>query len=148
MMALLRTTSMTLAALALVSCTQAKAGEVDPSSLYVVSTEGSTKTLKPGEKGQYVLSITTKGSAYVSDEAPLKVELSGKNLSVEKSRLTLKDSVAQPTEGKHKSPRFEVPVTAGAAGQGAVEGKLTFFVCTEKICARQQRDVSVPVEVK
>ena len=57
-------------------------------------------------------------------------------------------SVARAVEGKHKSPRFEVPVTAGAAGSGKVEGKLTFFVCTEKICSRQQRDVSVPVEVK
>jgi hypothetical protein len=139
---------MTVAALALVACTQAQAGEVDPASLYVVTTEGSTKSLKPGEKGTYVLSIATKGDAYVSDEAPLKLELSGKNVTVEKNKLTLKDSVAKATEGKHKTPRFEVPVTAVAAGQGAVEGKLTFFVCTEKICSRQQRDVSVPVEVK
>ncbi|MGA9523385.1 MAG: hypothetical protein WBV82_18095 [Myxococcaceae bacterium] len=149
MKALLRTTSMTLAALALVACTRAQAGEVDPASLYVVSTEQSTKTLKPGEQGRYVVSISTKGNAYVSDEAPLKLELSGKNLTVEKSKLTLKDSVAKADEEKkHRNPRFEVPVIAGAAGQGAVEGKLTFFVCTEKICSRQQRDVSVPVEVK
>ncbi len=45
-------------------------------------------------------------------------------------------------------PRFEVPFTAAAAGKGAVDAKLTFFICTEKLCARQQKTFSIPVEVQ
>ena len=34
-----------------------------------------------------------------------------------------------------------------AAGKGTVEAKLTFFICTEQLCARQKKTISVPVEV-
>jgi hypothetical protein len=29
-----------------------------------------------------------------------------------------------------------------------LDAKLTFFICTEKICARQQKTFSIPVEVQ
>lgn len=120
----------------------------DPASLYEVSTRGSTDRLKAGEKGTFVLQINTRGAAYVSDEAPLKLEVAGKNVRVEKAKLTLADSVAKKAaDEKHAQPRFEVPVVGEAKGQGSVDGKLTFFICTENLCARQQKTVSVPVEV-
>jgi hypothetical protein len=66
-----------------------------------------------------------------------------------KEQLGREDSVAKKTEGQaYADPRFEVPFTAAAAGKGTVDAKLTFFICTEKICARQQKNVSIPVEVQ
>lgn len=123
------------------------AEEIDVTRLYTVSTDGSTTSLKPGEKGKFVLSITTLEGAYVSDEAPLKVELEGTNATVASSKLTLKDSVAtnDRKDKKTADPRFEVPFDA-SADKGSVDAKATFFICTKNICARQQKALSVPFE--
>jgi hypothetical protein len=131
-----------------IACTQASADEVDPSSLYEVSTEGTSTQVKAGDKGVFVLSIKSKAGAHVSDEAPLKLQVKGTQLTPAKEQLALVDSVAKKAEGQQwVDPRFEVPFTAAAAGKGTVDAKLTFFICTEKICARQQKTLSLPVEV-
>lgn len=125
------------------------AADPDPASLYTLSTSVTPSTLKPGEKGTFVLAIQSKSGAHVSQEAPLKLELKGKNVGVEKSKLVMADSVVKPAAGQqYADPKFEVPVLAEAAGQGSVDAKLTFFICTDTICARQQKTLSVPVEVK
>jgi hypothetical protein len=144
-----RMTSVVAAVVAL-ACSQALAEEqVDPSSLYEVSTEGTSARVKAGEKGTFVLSIKSKAGAHVSDEAPLKLELKGTQLSPAKEKLTLADSVGKKAEGQqYADPRFEVPFQATAAGKGTVDAKLTFFICTEKLCARQQKTLSIPVEVQ
>jgi hypothetical protein len=135
-------------ALALTACSAAMAKDVDPATLYEVTTRGSTEKLKPGEAGSFVLQITPKQGAHVSDEAPLRLELKGQNVKLEKTKLTLADSVAKKAEGqKYQNPRFEVPVRAEGAGKGSVEGKLTFFICTETLCARQQKTLNVPIDV-
>ncbi|WP_224361994.1 hypothetical protein [Hyalangium versicolor] len=129
--------------------TQARADEVDPTSLYEVSTEGTSTKVKAGEKGVFVLSIKSKQGAHVSDEAPLKLQLKGTQLAPAKEQLGREDSVAKKAEGQSfVDPRFEVPFTAAAAGKGTVDAKLTFFICTEKLCARQQKTFSIPVEVQ
>jgi hypothetical protein len=132
-----------------ITCTQASADEVDPSTLYEVSTEGTSTKVKAGDKGVFVLSIKSKPGAHVSDEAPLKLQVKGSQLTPAKEQLVLADSVAKKAEGQQwVDPRFEVPFTAAAAGKGTVDAKLTFFICTEKICARQQKAFSIPVEVQ
>jgi hypothetical protein len=130
--------------------TQARAAdEVDPSSLYEVSTEGTSTRVKAGEKGVFVLSIKSKQGSHVSDEAPLKLQVKGTQLTPAKEQLGREDSVAKKAEGQaFADPRFEVPFTAAAAGKGSVDAKLIFFICTEKLCARQQKTFSVPVEVQ
>jgi hypothetical protein len=130
--------------------TQARAAdETDPSTLYEVSTEGTSAKVKAGEKGVFVLSIKSKAGAHVSDEAPLKLQVKGTQLTPAKEQLGREDSVAKKAEGQaFVDPRFEVPFTAAVAGKGSVDAKLTFFICTEKICARQQKTVSIPVEVQ
>jgi hypothetical protein len=140
-----------LAALwAAIVCTQALAtDEVDPSTLYELSTEGTSTKLKAGEKGVFVLSIKSKEGAHVSEEAPLKLQVKGTQLTPAKEQLGREDSVVKKAEGQaHVDPRFEVPFTAAAAGKGAVDAKLTFFICTAKICARQQKTFNIPVEVQ
>lgn len=130
--------------------TQARAAdEVDPTTLYEVSTEGTSTHVKAGEKGVFVLSIKSKQGSHVSDEAPLKLQVKGTQVTPAKEQLGREDSVAKKAEGQaFVDPRFEVPFTAAAAGKGSVDAKLTFFICTEKLCARQQKTFSIPVEVQ
>lgn len=124
--------------------------ETDVKSLYDVSTEGSSTTVKAGEKGTVVIAIATKDGAHVSDEAPLKIELASKESKLDKTKLTLADSVAKKVEGGKTppDPRFEIAFTAAAKGKATVEAKMTFFICTDKICARQTKTLNFPVEVQ
>jgi hypothetical protein len=114
----------------------------DPASLYDVSTTGSTAQVKMGQTGKWVLAIQPKAGAHVSDDAPLKIELSGKHVKVEKDKLARKDAVAAGP-----SPRFEVPFSPESPGQGSIDAKVTFFICTDKICSRQQKAITLPVDV-
>ncbi|GMU61294.1 MAG: hypothetical protein AMXMBFR34_30570 [Myxococcaceae bacterium] len=124
--------------------------EVDVKTLYDVSTEGTSTQVKAGEKGTVKIAITTKEGAHVSDEAPLKIELSSKEAKLDKQKLAYTDSLAKKGEGgkAHPDPRFEVGFTAAAKGKATVEAKLTFFICTDKICARQTKALALPVEVQ
>ncbi|HZX41680.1 MAG TPA: hypothetical protein VFE93_07560 [Myxococcaceae bacterium] len=126
----------------------ALAAEVDPTTLYKVSTEGTTAKVAPGKKGTLVLEIQSLKGAHVSDEAPLRIQLSGTGgVTPEKTQLVYGDSVRKPSPGvKYPDPRFEVPLAA--QGPGSVEAKMTFFVCTEQLCLRQQKTLSVPVAVE
>ena len=135
------------AALTLVLAPAAFAEAPDIASLYDVTTEGTSQKLKVGEKGKVVIAIKTKGGSHVSEEAPLRIELASKEAKVEKAKLTLADNVVKKAEGQaHVDPKFEVPFTLAAAGKGNVEAKMTFFICTEKLCARQQKTLMLPVE--
>jgi hypothetical protein len=124
--------------------------EPDPKTLYDLSTEGSTQKVKAGEKGMAVLSIRAKPGAHVSDETPLKLEASGDHVKVTKNLLTYADSVTRASAGTrhYPDPKFEIPFSATTPGKGKVDLKLTFFICTEKLCMRQQRSVQVPVLVE
>jgi hypothetical protein len=135
--------------LAAIVVTSAHAADVDPGSLYAVSTDGTTARLHPGQKGLFVLEIRSLKGAHVSDEAPLKLTLTGTGPVVpERTALSYGDSTRKKSEAaKYPDPRFEVPLAAAAAGTGSVEAKLTFFVCTADLCLRQQKTYSVPVTV-
>jgi hypothetical protein len=122
--------------------------EANPSSLYEISTEGTSTKVKAGEKGLFVLSIKSKAGAHVSDEAPLKLQLKGTQVAPSKEQLAYSDSVSKKKQGEaYADPRFEVPFTLDG-GKGTLDAKLTFFICTEKICARQQKTLSIPVEAQ
>lgn len=128
----------------------ATAAEPDVASLYEVKTEGSSTEVKGGEKGKVVISIVAKNGAHVSDEAPLRIELSSKDAKLEKEKLTLADSLVKKAAGssEYPDPRFEVAFTAPASGKANVDAKMTFFICTDKVCARQTKTLSFPVAVR
>ncbi len=143
-----RITSLAAAMVAFASAQVQAEGQVDPTTLYEVSTEGTSTKVKAGEEGVFVLSIKSKSGAHVSDEAPLKLELKGTQVSPAKEKLALADSVTKKAAGQQfVDPRFEVPFKAPAAGKGTLDAKLTFFICSEKLCSRQQKTFSIPVEV-
>ncbi len=110
-------------------------------TFYDVTTAGSTTRLKAGESGKLIIAITPKNGAHISDEAPLKIELSSRESTFAKNKLSLADAVQK------SEPRFEIPFTPTAQGPTSVEAKMTFFVCAEKQCTRQTRTLSFPVEV-
>ena len=141
-------TSRLLPVLLLAMAATAWAKDPDPTSLYVLKTDGSSTALKAGQSGTFVLSIQTVPGAHISEDAPMKLTLTGSG-GVEPSKAVLgrADAKAVPKPDGAADTRFEVPLTAAAKGQGAVEAKLTFFVCTETLCARQQKTLSVPVTV-
>ena len=140
--------SIPLAAVLLASL--ALGAEVDPTTLYRITTEGTTAKVAPGQKGTLVLEIQSLKGAHVSDEAPLRIQLSGTGtVAPEKTQLLYGDSVRKPSASlKYPDPRFEVPLVAQDKGPGTVEAKMTFFVCTEQLCLRQQKTLSVPVTVE
>ena len=123
--------------------------EADIASLYEVTTDGTSTKLKAGETGKLVISIKAKNGAHVSDEAPLKIELSSRQSTLTKDKLTLADSLNPKKQGEtnYPNPRFEVPFTPTAHGPATLEAKMTFFICTEKLCSRQVKNLTLPVEV-
>jgi len=126
----------------------AAADEPETAGLYEIKTDGSSQQVKEGGKGMLVLAIHPRGGAHISDEAPLKVELSGDKVRPDKEKLSRMDAVGKPQGGQpFPEPRFEVPFTAQTAGTGTLNAKVTFFVCSEKVCARQQKTVSLTVAV-
>ncbi len=127
----------------------ASAGEgPDPASLYEVKTEVASPRVTAGEKARLLISIVAKQGAHVSDEAPLRLDLSGTNATPEKTRLTLVDSLEKPTAGqKYPNPRFEAVYTTASPGEGTLDANLTFFICTDTLCARQVKKLSVPLTV-
>src|SRR5688572_8368310 len=111
------TASFTFAAFA----TEAPRPLVEPASLYEVKTECTTAKVAPGEKAKLVISIVAKNGAHVSDEAPLKIELSGTNATPEKKRLTLADSLEKKAQGqKYPKPVFEATYTTAATGKATL----------------------------
>jgi len=122
--------------------------QVDPRTLYEITTPGGAQKVKAGSKGSVMVAIKTKNGSHVSSEAPFKLEVSGKGVKPEKDRLSLADAVdKRPVDNGVADPRFEIAFLAPSPGHGEVDAKLTFFICTEKICARQQKTVSIPVDV-
>jgi hypothetical protein len=116
----------------------------DVAALYSVDTQGTSPVVQSGRKGVLVLAIHTQKGAHVSNEAPLKIELSGPGVALEKTVLSYSDASSKaPTQ-----LRFEVPFAAQSPGQTALSVKMVFFICTEKLCVRQQKALEVPVKVE
>jgi hypothetical protein len=124
----------------------ATSNEVDPQTLYTLSTEGSTTNVSAGQMGKFVVSILPKPQAHVSQDTPLKLEFVGtKNAKPAKQKLAKADAYFTKVPGKsYAEPKFVVPFTV-EADEAALEGKLTFFICTEKVCSRQTKTVSLTV---
>lgn len=127
----------------------AQSGEqVDPKTLYELTTQGSSQKVKAGGRGTLVVAIKNKSGSHISTEAPFKIEVSGRGLQPAKGQLRLADAVEKrAVPDGVADPRFEVAFAASAPGRGEVDANLTFFICTEKICARQQKAISLLVDV-
>ncbi len=120
----------------------------DPSSLYELSASVAAPKVAAGEPATLVISIKAKPGNHISDEAPLRVDLSGVNATPSKATLKLADSVAKREAGKPITEvRFEVPYATAQPGPAKAEAKAVVFVCTETLCLRDAKELSVPFEV-
>lgn len=128
--------------LALAPLSAGAADDREP-ALVAVRTEGSTVRLKAGESGTLRLQLAPTAGAHVNREAPVKVQLSSRQASFEREKLTLADA---RLEGDGAA--FEARFTPTAQGPITLEASLSFYACTASTCARQTRAVSVAVEVR
>jgi hypothetical protein len=136
-----------LAAVALGAAAPARAaGGADAASTYRVVTDGSTVVLKRGEKGKVVVAVVPlEKGVHVNREFPLKYKLSASaGLALAKAELVRADAVDPGAE----NPRFEVPVSATAAGAQQVTIQMRFAICSETWCVPQQKTVTVAVDVR
>jgi len=124
------------------------AARADPSAeaatSYRLDTAGSTTAVAPGGQGKLVIAIVTAEKIHVHPQAPLKITLEAKGLELARTSLGHKDAVDPAAEG----PRFEVPFTARAAGAQEAKAKLDFFVCSDRWCVKQTRELAFTVQVR
>ena len=111
---------------------------------YRIETQGTTAEVKAGGKGTLVVAIVPVAEVHVHPQAPLKITLEARGLTLEKTSLGHKDAV----DPKAEAPRFEIPFAAAAAGKQEAKAKLDFFICSDQWCVKQTRDVTVAVNVK
>jgi hypothetical protein len=112
---------------------------------YAIDTAGSTRHLKVGQKGKLVVAIHAKAPWHVDPRAPLSLRLeTPPGLVPEKASAGRKDAV----DPRAEVPRFELAVTAAAAGAQEARAHLKFFLCRDTICAQQTRTVAFPVAVR
>ena len=121
------------------SCARA-GGRTD--HLFSVETQGPGK-VAAGQKGTAEIQIKVKPDGHISEEAPLKAQVAGKNLHPGKDKLAKSDAVY-----KDGGATLSVPFTATQKGEGALQADVTFYMCSKDICEKQERKVSIPVTVQ
>lgn len=124
----------------------AAAAEPNPGAdAYTIDTAGSARKLAKGQQGKLVLAIHPKAPWHVDPRAPLSIRLeTPPGLVAEKAAAGRKDAV----DPKAEVPRFELAVTAAAAGAQEATAHVKFFLCRDTICAQQTATVAFPVAVK
>ena len=99
--------------------------------------------VKKGAQGVAKVEVVPRSDAHVDPAAPISLTVSADpGVTLAKAKLGRPDA----KETKAKGVEFDVPFTAQSSG--AVKGSLSFFICTDKLCERQKRDVAVAVEVE
>lgn len=102
----------------------------------------ATPTLENGQTGELVVNIKPRSGAEIHKEAPISLVLDTRGVKTAKARLGRGELSMQGEDGS-----FTVPFTAVEKGAATIDANLTFFVCTDKLCARQQRKMRLPVSV-
>jgi len=117
----------------------------DAAKAYKIETSQAPLKVKKGEKGQAKVTVVPRSDAHVSPEAPLSVTLSaGPALELPKQKLGRPDAKATEAKGVE----FDLPFVGKQAGKDELKAQVTFFICTEKICERQKREVALAVVVE
>ncbi len=116
----------------------------DVSGTYRVETSKTLK-VKKGQTGHAKVEVVPRADAHVSPDAPISLALTaGPSLKLAKEKMGRPEA----KETKAKGVEFDIPFTAAAAGTDALKGTLSFFICTEKLCEKQKREITVNVEVQ
>jgi len=117
----------------------------DAAKAYKIETSQAPLKVKKGEKGQAKVTVVPRSDAHVSPEAPLSVTISaGPALELPKQKLGRTDAKATEAKGVE----FDLPFVGKQAGKDELKAQVTFFICTEKLCERQKREVALAVVVE
>lgn len=117
----------------------------DAAKAYTIETSQSPLKVKKGDAGQAKVTIVPRSDAHVSPEAPLSMTVSsGPALELPKQKLGRPDAKATDAKGVE----FDVPFVGKQAGKDELKAQVTFFICTEKLCERQKREVALAVVVE
>src|SRR3954469_18016360 len=116
----------------------------DVSGTYKIETSPVVK-VKKGATGKAHVAVVPRSDAHVSPDAPISLTVhSGPAVKLEKEKRGRADA----RETAAKGVEFDVPFTAASAGSDEVKGTLSFFICTEKLCEKQKKEVSLAVLVE
>jgi len=115
-------------------------------STYKVVTDGSSRTLRVGEKGKVVVVVEPlEKGIHVNRDFPLKYKVEPTaGLKVEKSEWKRGDAVDPGAE----NPRFEIPVVGATKGAQQVAVLMRFAICSDSWCVPQTKTVTVAIDVK
>jgi hypothetical protein len=117
----------------------------DAAKAYKIETSQAPLKVKKGETGQARVTVVPRSDAHVSPDAPVSVTVSaGPALELPKQKLGRPDAKATQAKGVE----FEVPFVGKQAGNDQLKAQVTFFICTEKLCERQKREVALAVVVE
>ncbi|HWE25853.1 MAG TPA: hypothetical protein VG496_18075 [Myxococcales bacterium] len=117
----------------------------DAAKAYRIETSQAPLKVKRGEKGEAKVTVVPRSDAHVSPDAPVSVTVSaGPALDLPKQKLGRPE--AKPTEAK--GVEFDVPFVGKQSGKDELRAQVSFFICTEKVCERQKRDVALAVVVE
>jgi hypothetical protein len=131
-------------ALAVPAFAQADA-HADAAKAYTIETSQGPLKVKKGETGQAKVTVVPRSDAHVSPEAPVSVTVSaGPGLELPKQKLGRPDAKATDAKGVE----FQVPFVGKQQGKELLQAQVTFFICTEKLCERQKREVALAVVVE
>ncbi|MFH1809013.1 MAG: hypothetical protein ABIJ09_09730 [Pseudomonadota bacterium] len=112
---------------------------------YNIETSASTKQIKVGERGNFVLAIVPGKDRKVHKQAPLSVTLRAPaGIVLDKAKLGRSDVTVD--DGKRME--MSVGFAAKSVGEQAIEANATFFICTDKWCQRMTEQVAVTVNVQ
>ena len=118
------------------------AAPVDVSNSYRIDAPAVVK-VKKGAAAQAVISVVPRADAHVSPDAPISLTMTaGPSVTLTKAKLGRPEA----KETQAKGVEFAVPFTATSSGE--LKGALSFFICTEKLCERQKREIAVRVDAE
>ncbi len=136
------------AVVALLGCSGKPAEAADQPKLNYKLTRPEKVTVKAGQPAKVSIVIAPQPGAHIDPRAPLaftvKSATAAGTFKIEKETLGHEDG----KERDDKSIEFGVPVTGQKAGNDSVLVHADFYLCTPKICERQQEDLTVAVVVE
>jgi hypothetical protein len=116
---------------------------LDAASAYKIETQ-ATKA-RHGTAAKAHVEVVPVQGAHVSPDAPISLTVhSGAFSKVEKEKLGRADSKPTSKQGV----AFDVPFTSAQAGKDELKGTLNFFICTESLCEKQVREVTLALELE
>jgi len=112
-------------------------------NLYNIESRVNPSVLTIGKKAVITIEIKLKPGGKFSDGSPIRATLNATNISVKKYTLSRDDAVVGAD-----TARFEIPVIPINKGTSSLDAELSFYVCTDRSCDKEERHVETTFVVK